>query len=293
MIVSPAEGTVGEGMGGDLVYDGLPDSGPPYEFEIPLPDTTCYFIHITLVNESGHAHGISRAVERVPEPCLAGTSVVLPTRWDLAWPESDRGNIRWYLGGNGQFDVRGVDAASLRLNGVVQPVLPLTILPSMGGFVGPVLVARFPRGAAVHSLEVPLAGQRTAVLTGVMPGIERCLNATATVTVVGRGDGGASMESPATISEFVLEATGPQPSGQSVGIRFGVPEAGRVQLAVFDVSGRVVRRLADEQFSPGYHDLTWDGRTEDGRLVSADVYFLQGRFEQGSVLMKRLVILPR
>jgi hypothetical protein len=49
----------------------------------------------------------------------------------------------------------------------------------------------------------------------------------------------------------------------------------RVSLSVYDVSGRLVRRLVDAGSSPGIHSLTWDGRSEDGKRLQSGAYILR------------------
>jgi hypothetical protein len=66
MLVSRAESAVGGGVTGDLVYDGPPPGRPPYHFEIPVPNPGFWFIHVTLVNERGHASRITNVVEYDP-----------------------------------------------------------------------------------------------------------------------------------------------------------------------------------------------------------------------------------
>jgi hypothetical protein len=43
-------------------------------------------------------------------------------------------------------------------------------------------------------------------------------------------------------------------------------------LTVFDVAGRVVRRLLDTAVSPGPHDIAWDLRDDSGRRVASGCY---------------------
>ena len=49
----------------------------------------------------------------------------------------------------------------------------------------------------------------------------------------------------------------------------------KVELNVYDVSGRLVKTLANREFEAGSHDLFWDGSNNDGQLVSRGVYFYQ------------------
>jgi hypothetical protein len=61
-------------------------------------------------------------------------------------------------------------------------------------------------------------------------------------------------------------------------IKFGLAKSDFVELKVFDVSGRLIRTLANHQFSPGTHDIVWDGLDNSGRQVARGVYFTQVKF---------------
>jgi flagellar hook capping protein FlgD len=50
---------------------------------------------------------------------------------------------------------------------------------------------------------------------------------------------------------------------------------GAAEVALFDASGRLVRRVARGNYSAGYQSAVWDGRDELGRRVAAGVYFLR------------------
>ena len=69
----------------------------------------------------------------------------------------------------------------------------------------------------------------------------------------------------------------PLVSGEAT-IEFGLEKADRVEVRVFDVSGRLVRTLADRRFTAGRHALTWDGADDSGRQVARGVYFTQVRY---------------
>jgi flagellar hook assembly protein FlgD len=59
---------------------------------------------------------------------------------------------------------------------------------------------------------------------------------------------------------------------------------------VYDVQGRLVAQLVDEQQRPGKYDAFWDGRNAHGDKLSSGVYFLTlefaGRIEAQNVLMR-------
>jgi hypothetical protein len=80
----------------------------------------------------------------------------------------------------------------------------------------------------------------------------------------------------------------PNPSRGPATLSFSLPHAGRASLAVYDVAGRQLARVADATFAAGRHEFTWDGRDDAGRRVAAGVYLL--RLEAGSVASTRRVV---
>ncbi|HVP57978.1 MAG TPA: T9SS type A sorting domain-containing protein [bacterium] len=87
-------------------------------------------------------------------------------------------------------------------------------------------------------------------------------------------------------SRLVVVAGMPNPVTESTRIRFGLPAAGRVELDVFDVSGRKVSTLPSGLYSSGYHEVEW--RPDAGSFGSG-IYFLRVRFGQEEVTTKIVV----
>jgi hypothetical protein len=52
----------------------------------------------------------------------------------------------------------------------------------------------------------------------------------------------------------------------------------KITIKVYDVSGRLVRTLADRHFTAGEHDILWDGVDDAGKAAPRGVYFTQVRF---------------
>jgi flagellar hook assembly protein FlgD len=52
------------------------------------------------------------------------------------------------------------------------------------------------------------------------------------------------------------------------------PEAAavRVRLVIYDLRGRLVRTLIDEERGPGRYAVHWDGRDDRGTRVGSGVY---------------------
>lgn len=65
----------------------------------------------------------------------------------------------------------------------------------------------------------------------------------------------------------------PNPLSTETKIAFRLPEAGRVDLKIYGVSGRLVRTLVGGDRPAGIHSAVWDGLDDSGRNVAAGVYF--------------------
>ena len=71
----------------------------------------------------------------------------------------------------------------------------------------------------------------------------------------------------------VLEHNYPNPFRDGTTIWFTLGEAERVKLEVFDLRGRKVTTLLDEERRPGRHPVQWSGGTDEGRRVAPGIYF--------------------
>lgn len=81
----------------------------------------------------------------------------------------------------------------------------------------------------------------------------------------------------------------PNPFNPTVSLDFVLPAAGDVGLFVYDVNGRLVRRLVMEEKPPGAHTAVWNARDDAGEAVSTGVYFVRLRF--GNVVDTRKIVL--
>jgi flagellar hook assembly protein FlgD len=73
---------------------------------------------------------------------------------------------------------------------------------------------------------------------------------------------------------------------------FSIVRKERVEIRLYDVSGRAVRTLANREFTAGEHEVVWDGSDDAGRAVPRGVYFFQLR-TPSFVSQKKLAMLAR
>jgi hypothetical protein len=72
---------------------------------------------------------------------------------------------------------------------------------------------------------------------------------------------------------FRVEPASPNPFNPLTRIRFTLPAAGRVNVCVYDLAGRLVRVLVDAVLPATTHVAQWNGRDDADHAVSSGVYF--------------------
>jgi hypothetical protein len=90
-------------------------------------------------------------------------------------------------------------------------------------------------------------------------------------------DGGAVAvgEVAGAASGLALGRIEPNPFGSATRISFSLPQRGHAKLTVFDVTGRVVRVLVDDEAPAGTRVANWDGRDASGRSVASGIYLVR------------------
>ena len=72
---------------------------------------------------------------------------------------------------------------------------------------------------------------------------------------------------------FALHQNFPNPFNPSTEIRFDLPEAGNVNLAIYNLMGQKIRTFSSDNMTPGYHAIIWDGTNDIGSHVATGMYF--------------------
>ncbi|MGA3245351.1 MAG: S8 family serine peptidase [Bacteroidota bacterium] len=91
-------------------------------------------------------------------------------------------------------------------------------------------------------------------------------------------------------NKFKLGQNYPNPFNPTTTIRYSVPVQTRVRLRVFDLIGREVASLVDEEEVSGNYVVTWHGTDNNGKPLASGVYFykLEG---SGQQITKKMVLL--
>lgn len=94
---------------------------------------------------------------------------------------------------------------------------------------------------------------------------------------------------PGLTGTLALHGAVPNPFNLETRISFELAASGRARLTVYDAAGHRVATLVDERREAGLHEVTWDGRDDNGRLSATGVYLY--RLEtQDVVATKRMTL---
>ncbi|MEZ4388266.1 MAG: carboxypeptidase regulatory-like domain-containing protein [Candidatus Krumholzibacteriia bacterium] len=82
----------------------------------------------------------------------------------------------------------------------------------------------------------------------------------------------------------------PNPFNPQVTLEWSLPRAGTLDLAVYDLRGRLVSRLLRGEAVAAAGRTTWNGTDAGGRAVASGVYLVQMRSESGGVSQRRITL---
>ena len=76
-------------------------------------------------------------------------------------------------------------------------------------------------------------------------------------------------------NKVVLHQNYPNPFNPFTILRYDLPEQTHVNITIYDMLGRKVRTILNQQQDPGYKSLIWDATNDYGKPVSAGIYLYQ------------------
>lgn len=141
-------------------------------------------------------------------------------------------------------------------------------------------IAMLPEPVGGQFCFINKSGTRIVLASGQMnaPGTGIVFYQGSITTGINEGD-------PGIAREYSLAQNYPNPFNPSTTIRFSIPAAGHVMLKIFDLLGREVNILLDEEMIPGAHAVRWNAHG-----VPSGVYV--ARLEaDGHALSRKLILL--
>jgi aminopeptidase N len=97
-------------------------------------------------------------------------------------------------------------------------------------------------------------------------------------------------DEPQVAVDFGLQQNWPNPFNPATTIRYDLSRPVHVQLTIYDVMGREVRRLVDEQKEAGRYHASWDGADDLGRPVAAGLYLCKMEAEDFVAVIKLALV---
>jgi hypothetical protein len=88
---------------------------------------------------------------------------------------------------------------------------------------------------------------------------------------------------------FRLYRNSPNPFRRATRIAYDLPVRSRVGLSIYDVNGRLVRKLVECRQDVGRHSLNWDGKDKKGRTCPTGVYFCSLKTEDSDAVGKMII----
>ena len=67
----------------------------------------------------------------------------------------------------------------------------------------------------------------------------------------------------------------PNPFNPSTNIKFRISETGNVSIKIYNVLGKEIKQLLQENLPSGEHNIQWDGKGNEGSTEPSGIYFIQ------------------
>ena len=76
-------------------------------------------------------------------------------------------------------------------------------------------------------------------------------------------------------SVFQLSPAAPNPFNPTTTIKYEIPEQSQIKLQIFDIAGRLVNTITDNEGMSGTHQTQWSGTNQQGEPVSSGMYIVR------------------
>ncbi|MCP4572275.1 MAG: T9SS type A sorting domain-containing protein [bacterium] len=82
----------------------------------------------------------------------------------------------------------------------------------------------------------------------------------------------------------------PNPFNPATTIRFDIPRDSQVSVRIYDVAGRLVRELLNEDLPAATHTVMWDGSDSSGRRMASGIYYCRVAADDHIVTRKMTLV---
>ena len=124
---------------------------------------------------------------------------------------------------------------------------------------------------------------------------KKYVNVNLSYQFIGKGNivlsaGTHAMELEPIPKKFALHQNYPNPFNPVTTINYDLPTDAHVKIVIYDILGREVIELVNQQMPAGHQTLTWNTRNFFGQPVSAGIYFYQIQ-ASGFIKTRKMVLL--
>ena len=92
-------------------------------------------------------------------------------------------------------------------------------------------------------------------------------------------------------TEFKLHNNYPNPFNPTTNIHFDLLEETHVTITVYDINGREVVKLVDQNMNAGYQNIVWNAKDKFGCSVASGVYIYQMRTSTGFIKTNKMILM--
>ena len=86
--------------------------------------------------------------------------------------------------------------------------------------------------------------------------------------------------------KFELVNLYPNPFNPILTIKYNLDFEQNISIDIYNILGQQVNTLVDKKMSAGYHSVSWDGRNDNGLLLSSGIYFVKVATDNRSYIGK-------
>ena len=109
--------------------------------------------------------------------------------------------------------------------------------------------------------------------------------------IIVEGDGSTDVKEDNSLpNDFILYQNYPNPFNPSTKIDYYIPKTTFVSLTIYDLMGRQIRNLIEEEQINGNHSVTWDGTNDENQKVSSSIYFYKLETKENKIIRKMVFL---
>ncbi len=93
------------------------------------------------------------------------------------------------------------------------------------------------------------------------------------------------------LNDFTLRQNYPNPFNSTTQIEYYIPKKGHVSLKIYNMLGKEVKKLVNEERIAGTHVATWNGQTNYGSTTASGVYLYQLQFDDDRIFERKMILI--